>query len=51
MVVAKADKEEHEANDHVKVKCQYCSFEELEAKFNNHEETCDRRPRACRYCE
>jgi DNA-directed RNA polymerase subunit RPC12/RpoP len=50
MIVAKSDKEEHEANEHVKVQCQHCQFEALSSKFGNHEETCEKRPRPCRWC-
>lgn len=32
-IVAKSDKEEHEAEAHVKVKCQYCSYEANQASF------------------
>lgn len=52
-VVAKADREEHEAEAHVKKKCQFCDYEELESKFdsNNHEDNCKMAPKACPYCK
>ena len=50
-VVAKADREEHEANAHKLVKCQYCPFEQSAAKFGTHEELCDMRPKQCQWCE
>lgn len=50
-VVAKADREEHEAEAHVKVVCQYCSFSALKAAFGNHEDHCEMRPQKCPYCE
>ena len=51
MVVPKKEKEEHEATEHVKVKCQYCPFEEIQSKFNNHEDSCKMRPKPCQYCQ
>lgn len=50
MVVAKSDKAEHEAEAHVKVKCQYCNFEAGKLVFGNHEDRCELRPKACQYC-
>jgi len=50
-VVAKSEKEEHEKDAHVKLKCQYCSFEAIKTKFGEHEEKCDMKPKPCRYCE
>ena len=50
-VVAKCDREEHEAEAHAKVKCQYCNFEELKSKFGDHEENCDFKPKMCEFCE
>ena len=32
-VVAKEDKEEHDAEAHVPIKCQYCAFEAQKSKF------------------
>lgn len=51
MVVAKSDKEDHEREAHVKIKCQYCSFEALKEKFGQHEEKCELRPKPCDYCK
>ena len=50
-VVAKSEKEEHETEAHVAVKCQFCSFEALKSKFGNHESTCDMQPKPCQFCE
>ena len=44
LVVAKTDKEDHEKEAHIKVKCQYCDFEAGKLKFGNHEERCELRP-------
>lgn len=49
-VVAKADKEEHEAEAHVMTQCQYCPFKALKNEFGRHEENCDMRPKVCEYC-
>lgn len=50
-VVQKADREEHEAEAHVKVKCQYCNYEAVKGKFGDHEEKCDFKPKQCSFCE
>ena len=50
-VVAKADREEHEATAHKPVKCQYCPYTAAVAKFGNHEETCELKPKQCEWCE
>jgi hypothetical protein len=49
-VVAKSDKEEHEAEAHVMKKCQFCSFEAIESQFGSHEDRCEMKPKACQYC-
>lgn len=49
--VAKTDKEEHEAEAHAILKCQYCQFEALKSKFGNHEEKCEMKPKPCEFCE
>lgn len=50
MVVAKSDREEHEATEHVPVQCRFCSFQALKTKFGQHEEICERRPKECNFC-
>ena len=50
-VVCKEDKEEHEEEKHVLVKCQYCDFEALKHLFGDHEATCDKKPKECQFCE
>ena len=49
-VVAKSDKEEHEAEAHIMEKCQYCGFEALKQSFGEHEARCEMRPKPCEYC-
>jgi hypothetical protein len=50
-VVAKEDKEDHEAEAHKKEVCQYCKFEAMASEFGTHEETCELKPKKCLYCE
>lgn len=50
-VVSKEDKEQHEATEHVPVKCQFCSFSALKTQFGSHEDVCERRPKQCKFCE
>jgi DNA-directed RNA polymerase subunit RPC12/RpoP len=51
MIVAKTDKEDHEREAHVQIKCQYCAFEAGKLKFGNHEDRCELRPKPCDYCK
>lgn len=39
-IVAKAEKEEHDKEAHVKVSCQFCSFTTDKNKFGSHEAEC-----------
>lgn len=50
-VVCKAEKDDHEEEKHVSIKCKHCSFEAMKHEFGNHEETCDRKPKECQFCE
>jgi len=50
-VVAKEDKEDHEAEAHKKLECKYCKFTAMISEFGNHEENCDYKPKKCLYCE
>ena len=50
-IVAKVEKDEHDKEAHVKVKCQYCGWEADKNKFVDHENTCDLRPKPCKFCE
>lgn len=49
-IVAKEDKEQHEAEAHAPIKCQYCTFSAPQHQFGRHEETCEMKPRKCPYC-
>ena len=40
-VVAKADKEEHDAEAHKPITCQYCSYSASKIVFGNHETHCE----------
>lgn len=51
LIVSKSEREEHEAEAHVKVKCQYCQFEAGKLDFGSHEDRCELRPKPCQYCE
>ena len=50
-VVAKADKEEHDAEAHKPITCKYCSYSASKIVFGNHETHCEMQPQTCRYCE
>ena len=50
-VVPKADKEDHEANAHKKIVCQYCQYSEIASVFGNHEERCELKPKQCEFCQ
>ena len=46
-VVPKCEREEHEETAHKPVSCAHCPFTAPAAKFGNHEENCDMKPRPC----
>mmetsp|Transcript_27429 Transcript_27429/g.24308 ORF Transcript_27429/g.24308 Transcript_27429/m.24308 type:complete len:83 (-) Transcript_27429:494-742(-) len=50
-VVLKAEKEEHEEEKHVAMKCKFCSYEAMQQEFGDHEEKCDKKPKLCNFCE
>jgi hypothetical protein len=50
-VVSKEDKEQHEEEAHILVKCQFCSFSAQQNAFGKHEDVCELRPKPCPYCE
>ena len=43
-VVAKADKEEHDAEAHKPMTCKYCAFTASKIVFGNHETSCEMQP-------
>lgn len=49
--MAKADQEEHEAQAHKPIKCQFCPHTAPAATFGKHEEKCEMRPKQCCWCE
>ena len=40
-IVAKEDREDHEEEAHVEIKCKYCGFSAIQSEFGNHEATCE----------
>ena len=49
--MAKADREDHDAEEHKQVTCPNCNFSEVKFKYKNHEEVCAMKPQKCPFCE
>ena len=50
MCVPKAEKEEHEAEEHAPIVCPDCAFTAIKGKYAGHPDTCPMRPRDCEFC-
>ncbi len=50
-IVAKIEKEEHDKEAHLKVKCEYCPHEADKKSISVHEGRCEMRPKMCKFCE
>lgn len=50
-VVHKTEKEEHEEEKHVKLKCKYCGWQEMKHLFLDHEDKCEQKPKEWQFCE
>lgn len=50
-IVAKAEREEHEAEAHTKIPCKFCKVDFDKRSHEKHELTCFMKPKECRYCE
>ena len=51
LCVAKADKEDHDAEAHADVVCPDCAFTAPKFRFGNHAEECKMKPKPCEFCE
>lgn len=49
--VPKAEREEHEEEEHATVTCQNCFFAAPKYKYKDHDLTCSMKPQACSYCD
>lgn len=49
--VAKADKDDHEEEEHSVVACTNCAFQAPKHKYGNHDDKCESKPRECPFCE
>ena len=48
--VAKADKDDHEEEEHVILKCELCGFQAPKFKYKDHDQTCTNKPKQCEFC-
>ena len=46
----KAEKEEHEEEEHAIITCEHCGFSAAKHKYGDHAEKCTQKPRACEFC-
>jgi hypothetical protein len=51
MCVAKADKEEHEEEEHIDITCEHCNFKAPGFKYLDHDKKCTKKPKACEFCD
>lgn len=51
MCVPKAEREEHEEEEHAIMTCPHCSFSAPKYKYKDHEMICTFKPKQCPYCE
>jgi hypothetical protein len=49
--VAKADKEDHDQEEHSSVTCSNCNFTEVKYKYGNHDSECEMKPKPCEFCD
>ena len=50
-LVDKSDMEAHQKEYHEKVKCQYCSVTKEKKDMEDHEKSCNMKPKKCVYCD
>ena len=51
MCVPKAEREEHEEEEHAIMNCANCGFSAPKYKYKDHEETCTMKPKPCTFCD
>lgn len=50
MCVPKAEREEHEEEEHAVMTCAHCGFSAPKYRYKNHDENCALQPKTCEFC-